>query len=430
MVQSYNTFNIVDVFILLCSVADKNANKTRALVSTQPLFSLLVIMLMLNIFLVPLSFFCIEQAGANHRPDHATLFSNIANASLFSNLTTTGTNHVLKHHQLIIARNQSYNHFFNSSLISDMLDISDTSYLLYCGIYNRSHQMSVNTSKACGQIEWSTTARLINLSDLEWSYMFNYRLNWARRSLSNQLHQISVNPSKACGQLKWLVNVKLNPPSTLRLNFTIYLEGLSIEGLKLNPTSTLRHNMYFERMSNATLIVKLNTHSIKGLNTSIYLERWSIDRPKSSRIVRLDISIDEELSINRLNDSCRVHIGIFNFPLNQSSFTCQLLANCTVVDLPIKVTATDPNSFISKLTLKHFHFSSISQPNTFDPSIVCNCHLIHMEYKTRVYKTLVKKLDVSLSLTILACISGLLGLLLFLSLFSRLREMMLVQFHF
>ena len=379
---------------------------------------------------MPLSFICIEQAGANHRPD-ATLFTNIANASLFSNLTTTGTNPVLKHHQLIIARSQSYNHFFNSSLISNMLDISDTSYLLYCGVYNRSHQISVNTSKACGRIKWSTTAGLFNFSDLEWSYMFNYRLNWARRSLFNQLHQISVNTSKACGQLKWPVNVKFNPPSTLRLNFSIYLEGLSIEGLELNPTSTLRHNMYFERMSNATLIVKLNTHSIKGLNTFIYLERLSIDRPKSPRIVRLDISIDiEGLSINRLNDSRRVHIGIFNSPLNQSSFTCQLLANCTVVDIPIKVTATDPNNLISKLTLKHFHFSSISQPNTFDPSIVCNCHLIHMEYKPRVYKTLVKKLDMSLSLTILACISGLLGLLLFLSLFSRLRKITLFQFHF
>ena len=195
--------------------------------------------------------------------------------------------------------------------------------------------MSVNTSKACGQR--NTTAGLINFSDLEWLYMFNYRLNdshWACRSLFNRSHQISANSSKACGQLKRPVNVKFNSPSTLRLNISIYLEGLSIEGLKLNPTSTLRHNMYFERMSNATLIVKLNTHSIKGLNTSIYLERLSIDRPKSPRIVRLDISIDiEGLSINRLNDSHWVHIRIFNYTLNQSSFTCLLFANCTVVYL-------------------------------------------------------------------------------------------------
>ena len=158
-------------FILLCAAADKNANETRVLVSTQPLLSLSVIIMMLYVvFLVSLSFICAIQAGTNCRPN-AILFSNIANATLFSNLTTNGTNPVLKHHhfhQLIIARNQSYYHSSNSILIDSIyLEVSNMSHYRLSDShwvrrspFNRSRQISVHTSKAHGQLKWSVDVEL------------------------------------------------------------------------------------------------------------------------------------------------------------------------------------------------------------------------------------------------------------------------------
>ena len=92
-------------------------------------------MLMLNIFLVLLSFICIEQAGTICKPD-ATLFSNITDATPFANITdanitATVINPVLKHHYLLqldrpsdsnqssdflLAGNKSCTHFSKYSL--------------------------------------------------------------------------------------------------------------------------------------------------------------------------------------------------------------------------------------------------------------------------------------------------------------------------
>ena len=381
-------------------------------------------MLMLNIFLVPLSFICIEQAGANHRPD-ATMFSNIA---------TAGTNPVLKHHhshQLVYARNlsynhqlvnnviplnQSYNHSSNSILISNMFTLSDI------------HK----------EFEWNTTAELIISSNLDGSYRSICRLNdchYVHISLFNQSHQISVNTSKACGQLQWPVNIKLNTLSTLRRNFSIDLEAWLFDTLsifryvtfnikfnistfrygtfnvKLNTLSTLRHNVSIDLeawLSTDTFSTfrygisgeyrlsidrpKWNTLSIMGLHicTSTYLEQLSIDRP-TPMIVRLNISICVEGLSVRLGDSHWVCIRLFDYTPNQSSCTThRLLANYAMVDVPIKVTArtnTNLDNLIIELTLKHFLFSCISKSTSlFHPAILCNCRLVHMEYHpTSIY---------------------------------------------
>ena len=381
---------------------------------------------MLNIFLVPLSFICIEQGGANRRPD-ATLFSNITNAALLSNLTTNSTNPVLKHHhfhQLVIPLNQSYNHSSNSIL--DMFTLSGISIAI--------------------EFEWSsTTAELIISSDVEGSYRSICRLDdchLVHRRLFNRSHQICVNTSKACGQLQ----CKLNTLSILRHNYFSINLGASLSNdtlstfrystfnikfnikfnmkfdikfnistfrygtfnIKLN-TLNLRHNfsidleawLYTDTLSTFRYSIsgeyqlsidkpKWNTLSIMGLHiTSTYLEQLSIGRP-TPMIVRLNISICVEGLSVRLGDSHWVRIRLFDCTPNQSSCTThRLLANYAMVDITIKVTArtNTPDNLIIELTLKHFLFSCISKSTSlFNSAIICNCRIVHMEYHpTSIY---------------------------------------------
>ena len=338
-------------------------------------------MLMLNVFLVPLSFICIEQAGANCRPD-AILFSNIANAALFSNLTTTGINPVLHSHQLVYARNQSYNH----QLVNNVIPLNQS--------YNHSSNSILisnmfTLSDIHKEFEWNTTAELVIFSDLEGSYRSICRLNdchYVHISLFNRSRQISVNTSKACGQHQWPVNIKLNTLSTLRRNFSIDLETW----LSTDTLNTFRYGISGEYRLSIDK-PKWNTLSIMGLHiTFTYLEQLSIGRP-TPRIVRLNISICVERLSVRLGDSHWVCIRLFDCTPNQSSCTTHwLLANYAMVDIPIKVTVrtnTNLDNLIIELTLKHFLFSCISKSTSlFHPAILCNCRLVHMEYHpTSIY---------------------------------------------
>ena len=330
------------------------------------------------VFLVSLSLICNKQAGANCRPN-ATLFSNIANGSLFSNLTTNGTNPVLKHHhfhQLIIAQNQRYYHSSNSILIDSIyLEVSNIScyrlndsHWVRRSPFIRLHQISVHTSKVHGQLKWSIDVKL------------HYTLRHLRRELMlipalRSEARLSIDRFMSTPTSDGLLSLMLTPPSEA---------WFSVNRLKLTPPSTYRFSTSERWLSIDR--PKWNTPCIVGFHiTSPYLKQLFNGRP-TPRIMRLNMSICvEELSINRFTDFHWVRIRLFDYMLNQSSCTtCRLLANYTMVDIPIKVTArtnTDPDNLISELTLKHFLFSCISKSTSFfHHTVLCKCHLVHMEY--------------------------------------------------